>query len=73
MGEIRKNGKSAWIYGLVFILAMIVFLAFSWISTCGIIKLITLCFNWEFSWKYSTGIWLILCIITGIAQGRDIR
>nr|DAW05700.1 MAG TPA: hypothetical protein [Caudoviricetes sp.] len=26
--------------------------------TCGIIKLVTLCFGWTFRWSVSTGIWL---------------
>lgn len=35
----------------------------SWIATVGIVKLITLCFGWGFSWLVSTGIWLALFII----------
>ena len=35
----------------------------SWIVTCGIIKLITLCFGLEFSWSIATGIWLIMCLL----------
>lgn len=72
MSEIRKNGKSAWIYGIAFIAILIVFLAFSWICTCGIIKLITLCFSLNFSWKIATGIWLILCLITTIVQRKPL-
>lgn len=34
----------------------------SWILTCGIIKLITMCFGMQFSWLIATGIWIILCI-----------
>lgn len=34
----------------------------SWIATCGIIKLITICFGWTFSWLTATGIWLIMCL-----------
>lgn len=34
----------------------------SWLVTCGIIKLITLCFGWRFKWSIATGIWLIICI-----------
>ena len=72
MSEIRKNGKTAWIYGLVFILAMIAFIVVSWLSVCAIVKLITLGLGWTFSWKYSTGIWLILCLATIIAQRRPL-
>lgn len=37
--------------------------AISWICTCGVVYLITLCFGWTFSWAVSTGIWLILCLL----------
>lgn len=50
------------------ILAIIVILTYaaSWIITCGIIKLITLCFGLTFSWAIATGIWLILCLLCNI-------
>lgn len=38
----------------------------SWIGTCGIIKLITLCFGLKFKWSIATGIWLIICLARGI-------
>ena len=38
----------------------------SWLLTCGIIKLITLCFGLGFSWLVATGIWLVLCLITSV-------
>ena len=44
------------------ILIAIIGYALSWIITCGIIKLITLCFGWAFSWLIATGIWLIICL-----------
>ena len=72
MGEIRKNGKTAWIYGLVFILAMIAFAVVSWLSVCAIVKLITLGLGWTFSWAYATGIWFLLCLATIIAQRRPL-
>jgi hypothetical protein len=37
-----------------------------WITTCGIIKLITLCFGWKFSWAMATGIWLIIYLLKTI-------
>lgn len=37
--------------------------AISWIVTCGIIKLITICFGMKFKWSIATGIWLILCLL----------
>lgn len=48
------------------LLAVIVYLivaAVSWIATCGIIKLITLCFGWTFSLVWATGIWLVLYLL----------
>ena len=37
--------------------------AMSWLITCGIIKLITLCFGLTFSWSIATGIWLVLYLL----------
>ena len=45
---------------------VIVLYALSWIVTCGLIKLITLCFGWTFTWSIATGIWLIICILRTI-------
>ena len=42
----------------------------SWLTICGIIKLITLCFNLKFSWLISTGIWLIICILKSIFKNN---
>ena len=43
----------------------------SWIITCGIIKLITLCFGWTFKWNIATGVWLILCVLKSIIESKD--
>lgn len=42
--------------------------ALSWILTCGIIKLITLCFGLSFNWLIATGIWLIMCVVKNILK-----
>lgn len=34
-----------------------------WLITCGIIKLITLCFGGIFNWYTATGIWLIVILL----------
>lgn len=44
---------------LVFVLSGVI----SWLATCGVIKLITLCFGWKFSWLGATGIWLIFWLV----------
>lgn len=35
----------------------------SWLITCGLVKLIGLCFGFAFSWKIATGVWLVVCLI----------
>lgn len=42
------------------------FRVISWIVTCGVVKLITLCFGLTFKWSIATGIWLIICILKSI-------
>lgn len=48
------------------ILIVMILYGFSWIVTCGIIKLVTMCFGWTFKWSVATGVWLILCIARSI-------
>lgn len=38
-------------------------LGLSWITTCIIIKVITLCLGFSFKWYIATGIWLIICFL----------
>lgn len=49
------------------IIAVIVTVLFlygvSWIATCGVIKLITICFGWTFKWSIATEIWLLLWLL----------
>lgn len=49
--------------GLIFILFIF---GISWLATCGIIKLITLCFGWTFKWSIATGVWLIMCLLQSV-------
>lgn len=48
---------------IIFILAVIALMAFSWIVTCGFVKLIFICFAITFTWKIATGIWLTLLML----------
>lgn len=48
------------------VLILVLMYAFSWIVTCGIIKLICLCFGLAFSWAIATGIWLITILLRSI-------
>lgn len=60
--KIAKGGKTA----LVVILIVVALYGISWIVTCGIIKLITMCFGLTFKWSIATGIWLIMCALKSI-------
>ena len=51
-------------FGFILAVLFIIFVyALSWIVTCGLFKLITLCFGWAFSWAIATGIWIVLVIL----------
>ena len=58
--------KQGGIVAAAVILLLILCGGISWIITCGIIKLITMCFGLEFSWAISTGIWLVVLILKSI-------
>lgn len=62
----KEKIKQGGIVAAVVILLVAVCYGISWIVTCGIIKLITMCFGREFSWEIATGIWLIICILKSI-------
>ena len=53
--------------GCILAVLFIIFVyALGWIVTCGLIKLITLCFGWAFSWAIATGVWLVILILKTI-------
>ena len=45
------------------IVLVVIAYGFSWLCTCGIIKLITMCFKLKFSWAIATGIWLVMALL----------
>lgn len=56
---------------VLFIFYIICCIVMSWVVTCGFIKLITICFGFEFSWKIATGIWLTLGLIGSFVWRGD--
>ena len=57
-----------------FIIKLIIILllcAISWLITCGIIYLISLCFGFEFSWLIATGIWLVMVLIKSLVPSKE--
>lgn len=57
---------TVFITALLIALFKIFVLGVSWIATCGLVKLITLCFGWAFSWPVATGVWLIWLALSTI-------
>ena len=57
--KVIATGGSALLLTIIF---LVVAFGFSWILTCGVIKLITMCFGWQFKWSIATGIWLVMCL-----------
>lgn len=64
--KIAEGGKVA----LIIIIILVVVYGISWIATCGIIKLITLCLGCTFKWSFATGIWLILLLLKSIFNSK---
>ena len=60
--KLTKGGATA----VIVITILAVCYGLSWIVTCGIIKLITMCFGLTFKWSIATGIWLIICILKSV-------
>lgn len=56
------------IYGVS--VTLIAIYGVNWLVTCGLIKLITMCFDLTFSWGISTGIWLITIILKSIFKSN---
>lgn len=49
---------------IVAIIVLLLAMGLSWILTCGILYLISLCFSLAFSWSIATGIWLVLFLLS---------
>ena len=62
--NVKKAGKI--IGGLAVVLLYLILCAISWGVTCGVIKLVTWCFGWAFTWKMATGIWLIMYLVRSV-------
>ena len=48
------------------ILVFLVVAGLSWIITCGLVKLVTMCFGWTFDWLIATGIWLVMILAKSV-------
>lgn len=59
--DLKNNKNIRGTIAVLFLRAALI--AFNWIVICGIVKLITLCFGWTFSWPIATGIWLVMILL----------
>nr|WP_297874259.1 hypothetical protein [uncultured Blautia sp.] len=59
----KKKIKEGGIAVVAVILILAAAYVFSLIVTCGIIKLITICFGLTFKWSIATGIWLVMVLL----------
>ena len=66
MKNFKKNIAEGGIIALISIAILIGLGAISWLITCGIFYLITLCFSLEFSWLTATGVWLVMILLKSI-------
>ena len=66
MKKFKENIAEGGIVALIAIVMFLVLGAISWLITCGIFYLITLCFSLEFSWLTATGVWLVMVLLRGI-------
>lgn len=64
--KIDLSGPEAIIVLIIGAILLVLCYGISWIVTCGIIKLITLCFGLTFKWSIATGIWLVICLLRSI-------
>lgn len=55
----KKSNAAVTMTIILFVMAAI---GTSWGVTCGLVKVITMCFGWEFSWRVSTGVWLLFIL-----------
>lgn len=69
----REKIAEGGIVALVVIALLILVYGISWIATCGIIKLITICFGWTFKWSIATGIWLIGLLLSSVCKSYSIK
>ena len=66
--KVIATGGSALLLTIIF---LVVAFGVSWILTCGVIKLITLCFGWQFKWSIATGIWLVMCLARTVFKNNS--
>ena len=73
MSNLKQKLKTGGIIAVAVIIILALDYGLSWIVTCGIIKLITMCFGLTFKWSIATGIWLIIYILKSVFNIEDLE
>ena len=66
MSKLKEKITEGGIVALISIAILIGLGSISWLITCGLFYLITLCFSLEFSWLTATGVWLVMILLRSI-------
>ena len=66
MSKLKEKVTEGGIVALISIAILIGLGSISWLITCGLFYLITLCFSLEFSWLTATGVWLVMILLRSI-------
>lgn len=54
---------------IIFVISIaILCFGISWIVVCGIVKLLSMCFDFTFTWQLATGIWIVLCLLRWVVS-----
>lgn len=72
MKNVKKKIKNNLVKSLIIVALMILVFGASWILTCGMVKLITMCFEIRFTWRAATGVWLILLLLGSMLGGTKL-
>lgn len=60
------------VFAVIFAILLVALLyGIGWIVTCGLIKLICMCFGWTFKWAIATGIYIVLVILKWVFGGSS--
>lgn len=63
MSKLKEKLTGGGMTTIVIIAILVLSYVVSWFATCGIIKLITMCFGLTFKWSVATGIWLLIFLL----------
>ena len=63
MSKLKNNKTSGCLYAIVYLLVTVLCAGINWGITCGVIKLICMCFGLKFKWLMATGVWLIILLL----------